>query len=86
MSDKQNNTDKNFPAETAKPKNSEAKQSQTFFEFPCRFPLKIMATPQKEVTAFVLNTLEKYIEHPEKIEFTTRESKTGKYISITAIF
>ncbi|WP_116964796.1 YbeD family protein [Fastidiosibacter lacustris] len=61
-------------------------QQETFFEFPCQFPIKIMANPQKEVVEFVLNTLEKYVDEPDKIEFSTRESKTGKYISITAIF
>lgn len=66
--------------------NESAAQQETFFEFPCQFPIKIMANPQKEVAEFVLNTLEKYIENPEAIKFTTRESKTGKYISITAIF
>ena len=58
----------------------------TFFEFPCRFPIKIMANPNKDVAKFVLDVLEKHIIDPENIEFSTRDSKTGKYISITAIF
>lgn len=58
----------------------------TFFEFPCRFPIKIMANPNKDVARFVLDILEKNIENSENIEFSTRDSKTGKYISITAIF
>ena len=86
MSNKENKNDKDLPTETVKPQDSETKQPETLFEFPCRFPIKIMANPQKEVTEFVLNTLEKYIANPETIEFTTRESKTGKYVSITAIF
>jgi len=59
---------------------------ETFFEFPCQFPIKIMADPHKHVTEFVLDVLERNIENSENIEFKTRESKTGKYISITAIF
>ena len=66
--------------------NEQPVQQETFFEFPCQFPIKIMANPEKEVAEFVLNTLEKYVESSEKIKFTTRESKTGKYISITATF
>jgi uncharacterized protein len=62
------------------------KSQETFFEFPCQFPIKIMANPGKEVTQFVLDALEKHIIDSENIEFKTRESKTGKYISITAIF
>lgn len=82
----ENKKEQALPTETTKAEGGEAKQTETLFEFPCRFPIKIMANPQKEVAEFVLNTLEKYIENPEKIEFTTRESKTGKYLSITAIF
>lgn len=65
---------------------NEPKPPETFFEFPCRFPIKIIANPKKEVTEFALKTLEKYIKNLEDSEFITRESKTGKYISITAIF
>lgn len=61
-------------------------QQETFFEFPCQFPIKIMANPKKEVTEFVSNTLGEHVQNPEKIKFTTRESTTGKYISITATF
>lgn len=60
--------------------------NDTCFEFPCEFPIKIMANPQKETTEFVLSVFEKHVENYNDIKFTTRESKTGKYISITAIF
>ena len=66
--------------------NNTQQEKETFFEFPCKFPLKIMANPQKETVEFVLSVLEKNIENHQDIEFKTRESKTGKYISITAIF
>ena len=73
---------------TSKPASVNVAQTQkeSFFEFPCQFPIKVMANPQKETVQFVLDTLEKYVENPDKIEFKTRESKTGKYLSITAIF
>ncbi|MFZ9035703.1 MAG: YbeD family protein [Francisellaceae bacterium] len=71
---------------SSKPNGEDKPQKETFFEFPCRFPIKIMANPNKEVIDFVLDTLEKYVADPDNIEFNTRESKTGKYISITAIF
>ncbi|WP_119344829.1 HP0495 family protein [Facilibium subflavum] len=66
--------------------NKAQQEKETFFEFPCRFPIKIMANPQKEVAEFVLDVLEKHVDRPQDIEFSTRESKNGKYISITAIF
>lgn len=66
-------------------KNNDSQQ-KTFFEFPCQFPIKIMANPQKETVEAILNVFEKYVPNHEKIDFKTKESKTGKYISITAIF
>jgi putative lipoic acid-binding regulatory protein len=61
-------------------------QQETIFEFPCKFPIKIMANPKKGVEELVLETLNKHVENPEQIEFTVRESKTGKFVSITALF
>lgn len=69
-----------------KTNNNDNKQQETFFEFPCEFPIKIMANPQKETVESILNVFEKYVPDHDKIDFKTKESKTGKYISITAIF
>lgn len=69
-----------------KTNNNDNKQQETFFEFPCEFPIKIMANPQKETVESILNVFEKYVPNHDKIDFKTKESKTGKYISITAIF
>ncbi len=60
--------------------------AETCFEFPCQFPIKIMANPQKETMEFILSVFEKYVPEHNEIDFKTRESKTGKYISVTAIF
>lgn len=65
---------------------SEQQNQETCFEFPCQFPIKIMANPQKETVNFILSVFEKYVPEHNKIEFKTRESKSGKYISITATF
>lgn len=72
---------------TVSEKDLEAIQNkETLFEFPCQFPIKIMANPEKETTQFILNVFEKYVQEYDKIDFKIKESKTGKYISITAIF
>ncbi|BCD90419.1 UPF0250 protein [Francisella halioticida] len=65
---------------------SDNENKKTFFEFPCQFPIKVMANPQKETVKFILNVFEKYVPNHSEINFNTKESKTGKYISITAIF
>ena len=62
------------------------KNKETLFEFPCQFPIKIMANPDKETTNFILNVFEKYVTDYNNIDFKIKESKTGKYISITAMF
>lgn len=59
---------------------------ETFFEFPCQFPIKIMAKPNKEVVEFALKVLEEHVENADAIDFKTRESSAGNYISITATF
>ena len=72
---------------TISEKNLEAIQNkETLFEFPCQFPIKIMANPNKETTQFILSMFEKYVPNYNEIDFKIKESKTGKYISITAIF
>jgi len=65
---------------------SEQDNKETCFEFPCQFPIKIMANPQKETMEFILSVFEKYVPEHNEIDFTTKESKTGKYMSVTAIF
>ncbi len=62
----------------AKPSLEGESQPQSFFEFPCQFPIKIMANPQKEVVEFILDTLEQWVDDPEAIDFKTRESKNWK--------
>lgn len=61
-------------------------QAETAFEFPCSFPIKIMANPNQGVEELIIETLKQHVDNPESIEFTIRESKTGKYVSITARF
>ena len=59
---------------------------ETFFEFPCQFPIKVMMNPEKEAVERIISIMEKHIENADKIEFKTRESKNAKFISLTAIF
>ena len=54
--------------------------------FPCKFPIKIMTTPQKEVIKFILNTLKQWITKPKTIDFKNKRSKNGEYTSITVTF
>lgn len=58
----------------------------TLFEFPCDFPIKIMARKDTPIEAFVRETLQQHVKVPETIEITVRESRDGNYISINALF
>ena len=59
---------------------------QTFFEFPCKFPIKIMANNNTTVPGFIDKVLKKHIKKDNIINFKIRNSKTEKYVSITVIF
>lgn len=61
-------------------------QPHIFFKFPFQFPIKIMASTQKNAIEFILETLKKEVHNPETINFDIKESKTRKYVSITATF
>ena len=41
----------------------------TFFEFPCQFPIKIMANSKKETTQSILSIFETYVLEYDKIDF-----------------
>ncbi|MCF6765489.1 DUF493 domain-containing protein [Thiotrichales bacterium 19S3-7] len=60
--------------------------ADTLLEFPCRFPIKILCNPNKGIEEFVMKTLHDHIEDNKSIDLSVKESKNGKYISITAIF
>ncbi|MCF6767056.1 DUF493 domain-containing protein [Thiotrichales bacterium 19S11-10] len=83
-------------AEKKKPNTSEEKDkaqsngkdqtAETLLEFPCRFPIKILCNPNKGIEELVMEALHKHIEDNKSIDLSVKESKNGKYISITAIF
>ena len=45
-----------------------------------------MGDPNANLEAFVRKTLRDHVRHPETIQLKVRQSKEGKYQSITAIF
>ncbi len=65
---------------------SDEQKNENLWQFPCDFPIKVMADNVPGIELFVRETLSKHIREPEKIEFKSRESREGNYISMTAIF
>ena len=61
-------------------------QPSTAMSFPCIFPIKILAKTDTHLEALVKETLEKELQDPFNIQYTSRLSNQGKYHSITATF
>ena len=61
-------------------------QFETFFEFPCQFPIKVMAHKDAKLMEIVRAALTAVGVNLDKIEIQTRESSGGQYVSVTAIF
>ena len=55
-------------------------------EFPCLFPIKILAKVDSNIEELVKKTLEQELHNPFNIEYTSRLSTQGKYHSVTATF
>ncbi|MGZ8226806.1 MAG: YbeD family protein [Methylococcaceae bacterium] len=56
---------------------------ETFFEFPCRFPIKAMGKTNLEFDLLVLEIVRRHSTQIDEGTVTTRPSKDGNYISVT---
>lgn len=65
--------------------NTDAENNQ-LLRFPCEFPIKVMGEKDKDIEAFVLQTLKKHVAKKDILETNNRLSSNEKYISVTAIF
>jgi putative lipoic acid-binding regulatory protein len=55
------------------------------FEFPCRYPIKVMGLAEEDIRSFVLLVLQEHGVPPHPDDVTHRISGGGKYISVTAV-
>ena len=55
-------------------------------DFPSRFPLKVFGTKSIEFEANVFELVKSHCSGDEKIEVSSKESKNGKYTSLTLTF
>lgn len=58
----------------------------SLFEFPCRFPIKVLGATEAKIESIVKEALQKELAVQENIEIHTRPSRNGKYTSVTATF
>jgi len=56
---------------------------ETFFEFPCQFPIKAMGKANVEFDLLVLEIVRRHSTAVNESEIKSRPSKDGNYLSVT---
>jgi putative lipoic acid-binding regulatory protein len=57
--------------------------SDTLFDFPCQFPIKAMGKARPDLDVIVLECILPHVESIREGAVKIRESKGGKYFSVT---
>ena len=60
--------------------------SDTLFEFPCDFPLKVMGRKSDDFRSIVIGIVQKHVGTVEPEHIEERPSKDGTYLSLTCTF
>jgi uncharacterized protein len=60
--------------------------SETLFQFPCAFPLKVMGRRSDDFRSIVLGIVQKHAGTIDAAQIEERPSKDGTYLSITCTF
>ena len=60
--------------------------SDTLFNFPCDFPLKVMGRRTDDFRSIVLGIVQKHAGAIEAAQIEERPSKDGNYLSLTCTF
>ena len=60
--------------------------SDTLFQFPCDFPLKVMGRRTDDFRSLVLGIVQKHAGAIDPAKIEERPSKDGNYLSLTCTF
>jgi uncharacterized protein len=60
--------------------------SDTLFNFPCQFPLKVMGRKSNDFRSIVIGIVQKHAGTIEPHQIEERPSKDGNYLSLTCTF
>ena len=60
--------------------------SDTLFNFPCQFPLKVMGRKTDDFRSLVIGIVQKHAGTIEPHQIEERPSKDGNYLSLTCTF
>jgi len=58
-------------------------EEETLFEFPCKFPLKVMGRDEGEFETHVMTIVARHIEITEILHCKCRPSNNGNFVSVT---
>jgi len=56
---------------------------ETLLEFPCRFPIKIMARAEVDMHPVVMEIVAPHVEELTADDISMRPSKNGNYVAVT---
>lgn len=62
-----------------------SEEQETPFEFPCRFPIKAMGRTGEEFDTLVVEIVRRHAPDLNEGAITLRESRGGKWISVTLV-
>ncbi len=60
--------------------------SDTLFQFPCDFPLKVMGRRTDDFRSLVVGIVQKHVGAVDPANIEERPSKDGNYLSLTCTF
>ncbi len=58
---------------------------ESLIEYPCDFPIKAMGLASEDIEAIFTGIVRRHLPHQQGLQIKRKDSKNGKYISITII-
>ncbi len=75
-----------FAMTAESPDEAAATQAESLLEFPCDFPLKVMGTAAADFDSLVVAIVRRHVDDLGEGAIRSKQSRHGKYISITVTF
>ena len=68
------------------PEEAAGTQAESLLEFPCDFPLKVMGMAAADFDSMVVSIVRRHVEDLGEGAIRSKQSRHGKYVSITVTF
>jgi hypothetical protein len=62
---------------------SSSPETETLFEFPCHFPIKVMGKAEVGFASLIETIIRRHVNEEHMLSVTQTDSRTGKYVSLT---